>query len=67
VALRQEWPALSSLEGAPAYNVRRAYAAFAADIGNGTQSVPDFAAAVRRHQVIAAIARASASRERVKL
>src|SRR3989440_322371 len=65
-ALTQKWPALSSLEGAPAYNVGRAYAAFAADIGNGTQTVPDFADAVRRHEVIATIERAAASGERVK-
>jgi len=65
-ALTQKWPALTGLEGAPAYNVGRAYAAFAADHHNGTHTVPDFADAVRRHEVIAAIARASASRERVK-
>src|SRR5881296_400247 len=39
-ALTQKWPALTSLEGAPAYNVGRAYAAFAADIKNGTHTVP---------------------------
>jgi predicted dehydrogenase len=66
-ALTQKWPALIGLEGAPAYNVGRAYAAFAADIHNGTHTVPDFADAVQRHEVIAAIARSSASRERVKL
>jgi hypothetical protein len=66
VALTQKWPALTSLEGAPAYNVGRAYAAFAADIGNGTHTVPDFADAVRRHEVIAAIERSAASGERVK-
>ena len=65
-ALTQKWPALTSLEGAPAYNVGRAYAAFAADIENGTHTVPDFADAVRRHEVIAAIARSAASGERVK-
>src|SRR5207247_10522063 len=48
------WPALTSLEGTPAYNVGRAYAAFAADMDNGTHTVPDFADAVRRHEVIAA-------------
>jgi predicted dehydrogenase len=63
--LTQKWPALTSLEGAPAYNVGRAYAAFAADIDNGTRTVPDFAAAVRRHEVIAAIERSAASGERV--
>src|SRR5438309_3083636 len=52
-ALTQKWPALTSLDGAPAYNVGRVYAAFAADIDNGTHTVPDFADAVRRHEVIA--------------
>jgi predicted dehydrogenase len=65
-ALTQKWPALTSMEGAPAYNVGRAYAAFAADIDNGTHTVPDFAAAVRRNQVIAAIETSAASGERVK-
>ncbi len=64
-ALTRRWPALTSLEGAPAYNVGRAYAAFAADIENGTRTVPDFADAVRRHEVIAAIERSAASGERV--
>ena len=64
-ASTQKWPALTSLEGAPAYNVGRAYAAFAADIDNGTHTVPDFADAVRRHEVIAAIERSAASGERV--
>ena len=64
-ALMQKWPALASLEGTPAYNVGRAYAAFAADIANGTHTVPDFADAVRRHEVIAAIERAAATGERV--
>src|SRR5438132_3325752 len=63
-ALTRKWPALTSLEGAPAYNVGRAYAAFAADIENGTHTVPDFADAVRRHEVIAAIERSAASGER---
>ena len=65
-ALTQKWPVLTSLEGTPAYNVGRAYAAFAADIKNGTHTVPDFADAVRRHEVIAAIERSAASGERVK-
>jgi predicted dehydrogenase len=64
--LRQKWPALTTLEGAPAFNVGRAYAAFAADIDNGTHTVPDFADAVRRHEVIAAIERSASSGERVK-
>src|SRR5438132_6330439 len=66
-ALTQKWPALTGLEGAPAYNVGRVYAAFAEDIENGTHTVPDFADAVRRHEVIAAIERSAASGERVKL
>src|SRR6266516_3510863 len=65
-ALTRKWPALTSLEGAPAFNVGRAYAAFAADIANGPHTVPDFADAVRRHEVIAAIESSAASGERVK-
>jgi predicted dehydrogenase len=64
--LTQKWPALTSLEGAPAFNVGRAYAALAADIENGTHTVPDFADAVRRHEVLAAIEQSAASGERVK-
>src|SRR3989442_171514 len=66
-ALTRKWPTLTSLEGAPAFNVGRIYAAFAADVGNGTHTVPDFADAVRRHEVIAAIERSAASGERVKV
>ena len=66
-ALTQKWPALTSLVGAPAFNVARAYAAFAADIDNATHAVPDFADAVRRHELIAAIERSAASGERVRL
>src|SRR5882672_7373157 len=40
--LTQRWPALTGLQGAPAFNVGRAYAAFAADIVDGTRTVPDF-------------------------
>jgi predicted dehydrogenase len=65
-ALTQKWPSLKSLEGTPAFNVARAYAGFAADIDNGTHTVPDFAAAVRRHEVIAAVERSAASGKRVK-
>jgi predicted dehydrogenase len=65
-ALTQKWPTLTSLDGAPAFNVARAYAAFAADIDNGTHTVPDFGDAVRRHEVIAAIERSAASGKRVK-
>src|SRR6202795_2995318 len=49
--LTQKWPTLSELEGAPAYNVGRAYAAFAADIDNGTRPVPDLPHAARRPEV----------------
>src|ERR1700716_2010965 len=61
MALTQKWPTLTNLEGAPAFNVARAYAAFAADIDNGTHTVPDFADAVRRHEVIADIELSAAS------
>jgi len=64
-ALAQKWPALSSLQGAPAFNVGRTYAEFAADIDDGTHTAPDFADAVRRHELIAAIERSAASGERV--
>src|SRR6266581_6019116 len=65
--LTQKWPSLTKLEGAPAFNVGRAYAAFAADIDNGTHTVPHFADAVQRHELIAAIERSAASGERVTL
>jgi len=64
-ALTQRWPALSRLEGTPAYNVGRAYAAFAADIDKRTHTVPDFTDAVRRHEVIAAIEQSAATGKRV--
>src|SRR5882762_3962293 len=51
----QKWPALTGLVGAPAYNVGRIYAAFAADLDIETHTVPDFADAVQCHEVIAAI------------
>jgi predicted dehydrogenase len=65
-ALTEKWPELTSLNGTPAYNVGRAYAAFAADSDNGTHTVPDFADAVRRHEVIDAIERSAASGQRVR-
>jgi predicted dehydrogenase len=64
-ALIEKWPALTSLHGTPAFNVGRTYAAFAADIENRTRTGPDFADAVRRHEVIAAIERSAALAERV--
>ncbi|TMK74655.1 MAG: hypothetical protein E6G48_03100 [Actinobacteria bacterium] len=64
--MKEKWPELTSLNGTPAYNVGRAYAAFAADIENGTHTVPDFADAVRRHEFIDAIERSAASGERVR-
>jgi len=64
-ALTQKCPALTSLEGTPAYNVGRAYAAFAADIDNRTHTVPNFADAVARHEVIAAIESSAATGKRV--
>src|SRR5437660_10656083 len=65
-ALAQKWPSLTSLQGAPAFNVGCAYAAFAADMENGKHTVPDFADAARRHEVIAAVERAAASGKRVE-
>jgi predicted dehydrogenase len=65
--LTKRWPALTSLQGAPAFNVGRTYAAFASDLDNGKHTVADFADAVRRHEVIAAIEEAAASGERVKV
>jgi len=66
-ALTEKWPELTSLNGTPAYNVGRAYAAFAADTDNGgTHTVPDFADALGRHEVIDAIERSAASGERVR-
>ncbi|TME69061.1 MAG: Gfo/Idh/MocA family oxidoreductase [Chloroflexi bacterium] len=65
-AMTQKWPTLASLEGTPAFNVARAYAAFAGDIDNGTHTVPDFGDAVRRHELIAAIEKSAASGQRVK-
>jgi predicted dehydrogenase len=65
-ALVQKWPALTSLQRTPAFNVGRAYAAFAADLDNGTHTVPDFGDAVRRHEAIAAIEMSAASRERMR-
>jgi len=64
--LTGRWPSLSNLVEAPAFNVGRAYAAFAADIDKGSHTVPDFADAVRRHEVIAAIERSAASGARVR-
>jgi len=64
-ALIHKWPALTSLEGTPAYNVGRAYAAFAADLDNGTHTVPDFVDAVRRHEVITAIESSASTGKRV--
>jgi predicted dehydrogenase len=65
-ASTEKWPELTSLNGTPAYNVGRAYAAYAADMDNGTHTVPGFADAVRRHEVIDAIERSAASGERVR-
>src|SRR5436305_1313587 len=65
-ALTQKWPALTALEGAPAFNVGCVYAALAADVANGTHTVPDFDDAVLRHEVIDAIERSASTRKRVK-
>ena len=65
-ALTNRWPSLTNLQGAPAYNVGRAYAAFAGDIEKGTRTVPDFADAVRVHELIASIQKSAATGERVR-
>jgi predicted dehydrogenase len=65
-ALTDQWPTLAHLAGGPAFNVGRAYAAFAADLENGTHTVPDFADAVRRHELVAAVERSAASGSRVR-
>ena len=49
----------ASVQSASSKLSGRAYAAFAADIDKGTQTVPAFAEAVRRHEVIAAIERSA--------
>jgi predicted dehydrogenase len=64
--LTQQRPTLARLAGTPADNVGRAYAAFAADIADGTHTVPDFADAVQRHELIAAIELSAASGERLQ-
>jgi hypothetical protein len=58
----QRWPTLRTLGETPAYNVGRAYAAFADNLQYGTQTVPDFAQALTRHKMIAAIDAAATSR-----
>src|SRR5881227_2613289 len=65
-ALKEKWPELTSLDGTPAYNVGRAYAAFAVAVDDGPHTVPDFTEAVRHHEVIDAIERSAASGERVR-
>jgi predicted dehydrogenase len=60
-ALIEKWPTLADLAGGPAFNVGRAYAAFAADLENGTNTVPDFADGVERHELLAAIERSARS------
>jgi predicted dehydrogenase len=63
-AFTQEWPSLTGFAGTPAYNVGRAYARFA-NTDSGTHTAPDFADALTRHEVIAAIERSAASGARV--
>jgi predicted dehydrogenase len=66
-ALINRWPTLTNLQGSPAFNVGRTYAALAADIETGKHTVPDFADAVRRHEVVAAIETSAASGKRVNV
>ena len=65
--LTERWPTLARLAGTPAENVGRNYAAFAADMNEGTRTAPNFADAVRRHDLIAAIEHSAASGERLKV
>jgi predicted dehydrogenase len=65
--MTHRWPALTGLLGSPAFNVGRAYAALAADIDHGTHTVPDFADALRRHEVLSAIERSATSRQQVRV
>jgi hypothetical protein len=43
---------LAGRSGEPAYNVGHAYWELLQDIANGTSEVPDFAQAVRLHQLL---------------
>lgn len=51
----------------PAVNVAQLYARFAADLRDGTRTAPDFAEAVTRHRLIAAIERSAAEGRRETL
>ena len=57
----QKWPAPTGLQGAPAFNVVRTDAAFAANIDNRKHTVAHIADGVRRQDVIATIERPTAS------
>src|SRR5438132_1626559 len=50
------------MDGTPAYNGRRAYAAFAADTKHWTDAVADVADGVGRHEAMAGIDTPAASR-----
>ena len=58
---------LSGLAGHPAYNVGRTYASFAHDRDHGTHTAPDFAQAVTRHEMLAAIEESASSGRSVHL
>jgi predicted dehydrogenase len=53
--------AIDRTDGPVAGNVRRAYAAFAGDLREGTSIAPDFEDAVQLHRLLAAIEQAAAS------
>ena len=57
-------PELSGREAEPPYNVAHAYARWLGDWADGTELVPTFADAVRRHRLLDRIGRAAASGER---
>jgi predicted dehydrogenase len=54
-------PALSGREAEPSYNVAHAYVRLRSDWADGTELVPTFADAVRRHRLLDRIERAAAS------
>ncbi|GAA0433142.1 Gfo/Idh/MocA family oxidoreductase [Streptomyces luteireticuli] len=60
-------PALADLRGGPLHAMGAQYARIHADLTRGTAHVPDFAHAARHQRVLAAIERAAASGERVRL
>ncbi|MBS0332738.1 MAG: gfo/Idh/MocA family oxidoreductase, partial [Proteobacteria bacterium] len=48
-------------------NVARAYDALAQDLRNGTSDVPDFAFALQRHRLLAAIEESARTGDRIQV